>query len=380
MDDRKKERTELIERNIMKKIAVITMHAVKNYGSVLQTYATQRLFEMHDLQPIIIDYRRPWDTGFSYYFDVKGKDFKDILKQFIYFPSKIKQRKIFGSFLKKYISLTKYEYRSLEDFYQHPIDADVFCTGSDQVWNSGWNRGMKNEFFLTFVPEGKKKVSFAASIGKDSIDEEEKKKIAEYLNSYNAISVRERSSVELLNQIGFSDVELILDPTLQLPQREWRNLVGTDNRIANDYVLLIQLNRNKEFDRFAVRFAREHGKRLLRLCLRVDQAILPGRAIIIPDVIDYLRYIADADYVLTDSFHAVSFCLGFEKNFYCVLPDLYSSRIKSILTDLGLMNRIVEGFTLSDQQVDDINYKNVNALINDLRNNSLKYLDRISSI
>lgn len=380
MDDRKKERTELIERNIMKKIAVITMHAVKNYGSVLQTYATQRLFEMHDLQPIIIDYRRPWDTGFSYYFDVKGKGFKDILKQFIYFPSKIKQRKIFGSFLKKYISLTKYEYRSLEDFYQHPIDADVFCTGSDQVWNSGWNRGMKNEFFLTFVPEGKKKVSFAASIGKDSIDEEEKKKIAEYLNSYNAISVRERSSVELLNQIGFSDVELILDPTLQLPQREWRNLVGTDNRIANDYVLLIQLNRNKEFDRFAVRFAREHGKRLLRLCLRVDQAILPGRAIIIPDVIDYLRYIADADYVLTDSFHAVSFCLGFEKNFYCVLPDLYSSRIKSILTDLGLMNRIVEGFTLSDQQVDDINYKNVNALINDLRNNSLKYLDRISSI
>ena len=380
MDDRKKERTELIERNIMKKIAVITMHAVKNYGSVLQTYATQRLFEMHDLQPIIIDYRRPWDTGFSYYFDVKGKGFKDILKQFIYFPSKIKQRKIFGSFLKKYISLTKYEYRSLEDFYQHPIDADVFCTGSDQVWNSGWNRGMKNEFFLTFVPEGKKKVSFAASIGKDSIDEEEKKKIAEYLNSYNAISVRERSSVELLNQIGFSDVELILDPTLQLPQREWRNLVGTDNHIANDYVLLIQLNRNKEFDRFAVRFAREHGKRLLRLCLRVDQAILPGRAIIIPDVIDYLRYIADADYVLTDSFHAVSFCLGFEKNFYCVLPDLYSSRIKSILTDLGLMNRIVEGFTLSDQQVDDINYKNVNALINDLRNNSLKYLDRISSI
>lgn len=364
----------------MKRIAVITMHAVKNYGSVLQTFATQRLFELHGLKPIIIDYRRPWDTGFSYYFDVKGKGFKDILKQFIYFPSKIKQRKIFGSFLKKYISLTKYEYRYMEDFHQHPIDADVFCTGSDQVWNSGWNRGMKKEFFLSFVPEGEKKVSYAASIGKVSIDEEEKKKIAEYLNSYNAISVRERSSVELLNQIGFSDVELVLDPTLQLPQREWRNLVGTDNHIANDYVLLIQLNRNKEFDRFAVRFAREHGKRLLRLCLRVDQAILPGKAIIIPDVIDYLRYIADADYVLTDSFHAVSFCLGFEKNFYCVLPDLYSSRIKSILTDLGLMDRIVYEYKLTEYQTINIDYQKVDGLIDKLREQSNNYLDNICMI
>ena len=380
MDDRKKESKTLIERKMMKRIAVITMHAVKNYGSVLQTLATQRLFELHGLKPIIIDYRRPWDTGFSYYFDVKGKGFKDILKQFIFFPSKIKQRKIFGSFLKKYINLTKYEYRSMEDFDQHPIDADVFCTGSDQVWNSGWNRGMKKEFFLSFVPEGKKKVSFAASIGKASIDEEEKKAIAEYLKSYNMLSVRERSSVEFLNQIGFDNVELVLDPTLQLPQNEWRNLVGTDHHIASDYVLLIQLNRNKEFDHFAVRFAREHGKRLLRLCLRIDQAILPGKAIIIPDVIDYLRYIADADYVLTDSFHAVSFCLGFEKNFYCVLPELYSSRIKSILTDLNLMDRIVEGYSLSDRQVDKINYKKVNILIDGLRSNSLKYLDRISSI
>ncbi len=364
----------------MKRIAIITMHAVKNYGSVLQTLATQRLFELHGLQPIIIDFRRHWDTGFSYFFDVKGKSFKDILKQFIYFPSKSKQRKVFGSFLKKYISLTEHEYRSGEDFNQHPIDADLFCTGSDQVWNSGWNRGMKEEFFLTFVPEGKKKVSFAASIGKTSIDEEEKKTIAEYLKSYNAISVRERSSVELLNQIGFDDVELVLDPTLQLPQEEWRNLAGADNHIASDYVLLIQLNRNKEFDRFAVRFAKEKGKKLLRICLRVDQAILPGKAIIIPDVIDYLRYIADADYVLTDSFHAVSFCLGFEKNFYCVLPELYSSRIKSILADLDLMDRIVEGYSLSDQQVDKINYKKVNSLIEGLRSNSSKYLDKISLI
>ena len=57
----------------MKRIAVITMHAVKNYGSVLQTYATQRIIQIKGCDPVIIDFRRPWDTGITYYLDVKNK-------------------------------------------------------------------------------------------------------------------------------------------------------------------------------------------------------------------------------------------------------------------------------------------------------------------
>lgn len=359
----------------MKKIAIITMHAVKNYGSVLQTYATQRLFQNRELEPVIIDYRRPWDTGKAYYFDIKNKTWKDIVKQIVYFPSKFRQKKVFGDFLKKYINLTEYSYRNISDFEKHPCIADIYCTGSDQVWNSGWNRGVKEEFFLTFVKDGEKKISYAASIGKEEIEEDEKIKIKRYLSTYSAVSVRERSSVNLLNTIGIQDVNLVIDPTLQLSQKEWRALIKTKVRKYSNYVLLIQLNRNRKFDIFAQRFAKENNKTLLRLCLRFDQVVLPGKAVAIPDVTDYLWLIDNADFVLTDSFHAVSFSLNFEKNFYAVLPNKYSSRIISILKDLDLEKRIVIDYALSSEQVRDIEYSKVNKKIAKLRQQSDKYID-----
>ena len=359
----------------MKKIAIITMHAVKNYGSVLQTYATQRLFQKRELEPVVIDYRRPWDTGKAYYFDIKNKTWKDIVRQIVYFPSKFRQKKVFGDFLQKYINLTKYTYHNISDFERHPCIADIYCTGSDQVWNSGWNRGVKEEFFLTFVKEGKKKISYAASIGKEEIENDEKLKIKKYLSTYSAVSVRERSSVNLLNALGIQDVNLVIDPTLQLSQEEWRELLKTKERRYRNYVLLVQLNRNREFDVFAQRFAKENNKTLLRLCLRLDQIVLPGKAVVIPDVTDYLWLIDDADYVLTDSFHAVSFSLNFEKNFYAVLPKKYSSRIVSILNDLNLEKRIVSDYTLAQGQVEDIEYTKVNEKIAELRRQSDKYID-----
>ena len=126
---------------------------------------------------------------------------------------------------------------------------------------------------------------------------------------------------------------------------------------------------------FAQRFAKENNKTLLRLCLRLDQIVLPGKAVVIPDVTDYLWLIDNADYVLTDSFHAVSFSLNFEKNFYAVLPKKYSSRIVSILNDLNLEKRIVSDYTLAQGQVEDIEYTKVNEKIAELRRQSDKYID-----
>ena len=93
----------------MKTIGIITMHAVKNYGSVLQTLATQMIFELRGLKPVIIDYRRPWDTGASYYFDLNNNNPTGIMKQALYLPSRIKQERVFGRFLSKYINLTEHE-------------------------------------------------------------------------------------------------------------------------------------------------------------------------------------------------------------------------------------------------------------------------------
>lgn len=359
-----------------KKIAVITLHAVKNYGSVLQTLATQELFRLMGGQVVVIDYRRKWETGKGYYFYISKKSFKSIIRQLLILPTKIKQKHIFENFLKNYIFLSDRTYQSEDDLIRYSINADIYCTGSDQVWNSGWNGGIIPAYYLTFVPDNKKKISYAASFGNEKVCSvlAEEKKVEEYLKDYAAISIRETGSGKILDNMGIIDYKVVLDPTLQLPKAHWNSIIGTRKVPICNYVLLIQLNRNTKFDAFAVDFASKRNKRLVRLCLRYDQIILPGKSIAIPDVLDYLRYITNADFVLTDSFHAISFCLNFNKDFYCILPKAYSTRLTSILEITNLTGRIITDYTLRERNTFPIDYKRVNQIIESMRRYSMDYL------
>lgn len=323
----------------MKKIAIITLHDVNNYGSVLQTYATQCYFEKLGLDVVIIDYRRPWETKWGYWFYLSEKKFVGVIRNMIYFPSKIIQLGKFQRFREKYLKLTERSYTSAMELNEEPIVADYYCTGSDQVWNSGWNAGVITEYFLDFVKNGAPKISFAASFGNSAISDKEEKKIKPFLVAYDLITVREKQSVDMLkNKMGLNALE-ILDPTLQMDGEFWKKLCKPERIVNEKYVLLIQLNRNYIFDNLAVKFASEKNLKLVRLCLRVDQLVLPGKCILIPEVEDYIRLIRDAEFVLTDSFHAVSFCLNLEKQFYVYYPEKYSERLKSILSIMHLSNR-----------------------------------------
>lgn len=323
-----------------KDIAIITLHSVNNYGSVLQAYATQCFFEEFGLNSIIIDYRRPWETCLGYWFYLNEKSIKGIARNIMYFPSKIVQRKRFQSFRKKYLKLSQETYTNSGELRNRPIKADYYCTGSDQVWNSGWNEGVISAFYLDFVDDKNAvKLSFAASFGNSELSNNEKSIIKPFLAEYSLITVRERQAEEMIrNGLGLEAFE-ILDPTLQMSGDFWKCMCSKRRIISNGYVLLIQLNRNRHFDKLALEFAKKHKLKLVRLCLRLDQIVLPGKCILIPNVLDYIRLIRDAEYILTDSFHAISFCLNLEKQFYVYYPNKYSERIKSILSVLNLFDR-----------------------------------------
>lgn len=102
---------------------------------------------------------------------------------------------------------------------------------------------------------------------------------------------------------------------------------------------------------------------MIRLCLRIDQATLPGKCVIIPKVEDYVRLIRDAEYVLTDSFHAVSFCLNLEKQFYVYYPEKYSERLKSILEIMKLKDREL----INNDFKGKIDYKDIRIILNKKR-------------
>lgn len=212
--------------------AIITLHNSPNYGSCLQTYATQRIFESLGVASTVVDYYRhdaipENETERA----LNGQLAKKIpilelpgVKSLARVPVSrmvARRRAPLDEFRRSALNLTSQKYYSAEELEANPPDADVYVTGSDQVWNSTWNGGFERAFYLSYAPEGAKKIAYAASIGKSSLDDWEVPLMREALLRYDAISVREAEAAELLDSIGVPGAVPVVDPTLMLGRAEW---------------------------------------------------------------------------------------------------------------------------------------------------------------
>lgn len=190
------------------------------------------------------------------------------------------------------------------------ISGWVDCTGSDQVWNSKWNNGILPCLYLSFVPNDKYKFAFSASFGQSKLSTEEINKTKPYLEQYNRISVREKEGEAIVKeQYHIENCVHLVDPTLCVSGDFWRKY-ESKRKIKSEYILVYNLNRSKEFDRYAVELSRRTGLKLVRFCTRYDQFYRPGKSMLVPEVFDFISLIDNAKYVLTDSFHATAFSLN----------------------------------------------------------------------
>lgn len=367
------------------KIDVITMQCIRNYGSVLQTYATQKKLEDAGFDVEIINYYRkdsvsPKASVETYLAD-NPKWNSSFIKRLVYriwkTPVHKRQFEVFGDFLKKYINLTTNMYFSNEELLVNCPKADWYCVGSDQMWNTDYNKGIEEAYYLSFVPQGEKCFAFSTSIGKDSLSQTEAVELKTRINKFNLISVRERSAQEILTGMGLKNVEHILDPTLMLPKEQWMKFVQPRSE-RRKYVLIYQLNKNSNFDVIAEKFARERQLELLRINLVPENRGLPGKSIYLPSVEEFVSLFYYAEYIITDSFHGTSFCVNFQKNFAIVKPEKFFTRIESVLNLLGLEERVINSYSELEHLDYDIEYdqaiktlckerKKVDSFINKLR-------------
>lgn len=271
------------------KISILTLQNIHNYGSMLQGYATQILFEKEGYEVEIVNYVRK-DAAFWTSIRDYGKDnnrLKGLAKMIAVIPTKIKFTLIWNKFSKKHLKLSNYKYFTEDDFHKHKIEADIYCVGSDQVWNTKWNKGLLPEFFLSYA-YGKKRISFCSSIGKAELSDDEKSFFSNYLNDFSKISVRENRAVEILNDIGIKNVDLLLDPTLLVGNDVWNHLAYKRRLIKKNYLLVYQLNNNKNFDQYVENFAKTHHLKLVRIGIRLDQFLKNGKVITVPSLEKFL--------------------------------------------------------------------------------------------
>lgn len=361
---------------MMKKITILTLQNVRNYGSVLQALATQALFEDLGWEVDFFNYYRAnissiWQRCRTWNKN-KGIVAKIVLP-FILIPTFIKLDKTFLNFLKKYLHVQKQRVSTIEDFKAIQLTSDIYCTGSDQTWNSDWNDGILPEMFLEFVPDSVKKISYAASMGKGQLDEWEKAETKRLLQRYSAISVRESTAVDIINELGITGAVHVLDPTLQMPREFWMKWAKKPKE--ENYVLIYQLNTNPQFDAYASIFAKQKGLKLLRFCTRYDQIVKCGKSLLIPNVEDFVSYIAYAECVITDSFHATAFSINLNTNFISIYPNSFSSRLASILEQTGLQHRHLTSYDdFSFVENMNVNFAEANRILDAERVKAIEFL------
>lgn len=370
----------MIEKsNNLKTVGIITMHRTTNYGSILQAYALQEKIKYLGYNTQFIDYRPDRITMISMIKGLKNKN--DILKKslavrtivrLIMIPSYILRFRTFKRFLKKNLTLSNDMYKNEEDFENNDLSFDTYCTGSDQVWNSEWNGKIDKPYFLAFAPDNARKISYAASFGKKSLDDWEKNETKKLLERYDKISVRENNAINILADLGINDAQCVLDPTLLLNGEEWRKISSSKFK-KEEYILVYNLNRNKKIHDYAEKLSELTGLKIKYITYQLHDFYKKGKMYCNCAVEDYLALIDNAKYVVTDSFHGVAFSINLNTNFIVIYPGKFSSRLESILQITDLKNRVATDDNINEL-CNDVDFSNVNKIIEDERKKSIKYL------
>ena len=355
------------------KISVITIHRVYNFGSVLQAFATQKIFESKGCEVEVIDYISSirtakhlilGDKGISPIYRI-GRTMSIILKELT-----------IGRFIKKRINLSC-RYITENDLDSNPPKADIYITGSDQTWNSQYNEGLDRGYFLDFIDNNADRVAFVSSFGKTKLEDYEVEATKQYLSRYRLISVREDSAVSILEEMNIPAVQLI-DPTLQIRKKDWVS-IASKRLIKQKYLILMLLYQedNNATD-YARKIADEKGLRLVKISweLRKDPRIDKLMTHRTPE--DFLSLFYYADFVVTNSFHGLAFSINLEKPFIVIPRNEYNSRIESLLKLCNLQNRMVctEKQAL-DASKRDIDYKSVRGVLEVERKRADKFVNEI---
>lgn len=360
-------------------IKIITRHSPSNYGSLLQSIATLRVVNELGHNAQIIDYIRDDECGLKavitslkYKQKWSGNFIKKILYIAVRYPEEKWAELRFNKMRKKYLYLTK-RCSTHEDLMQ--LEADVFMTGSDQVWGPMTNGLYDSAFFLAPMKNGKK-VSYAASFGRTEFSPEVIAAYEAMLVKYDKVTVRESSAVKLLNDWDIACEGQVLDPTLLLNAKQWGEYMSSP--IKGDYVLIYEIHNNPQLDDYAKRFAKYVGLPLVRVSPTFHQVCRGGRFVFCPEVGTFLSYIKHAKFMLTDSFHGTAFAINLNVQFIEVLPNNKTgARNQSILQLTGLQNRIVTDFSDFSLAGKNIDFEKVNEVIRQERVKSMDLLNKV---
>lgn len=362
--------------NKILKVAFITIHLGSNFGSILQAIATDWLLKKCGCESQIINYI-PDRCTWRRFFKRNCKSLLGWAKILFGIPMVAYNKYVYNSFLKRYVLVSKPIYRN-NNFIESCPKADVYVTGSDQVWNSIHNEGLDRRYYFDDFPEGTIKIAFSSSIGREMLDKEEYAEVKRMLRSYKAISVREASAKLLIESMGYKVIH-VLDPTFMLDKKDWLQYMS--KRIVKQPYILVYLPyniHNKDLIyRSVYKIALRKGLKIVTFSWNIFPDKLADKTIYFANPGDFLSLMFYADCIVTNSFHGTAFSINLNKQFYVYLPSSFGTRILSVLELCCLKCRLLAADeVISDEKIDiEIDYIPVNSILNEERVKAYTFLE-----
>lgn len=352
-----------------RKIALLTLPLHSNYGGILQCYALQTVLERMGCEVTVLNRQPKKPMSLVLLFLLRCVSmFKCMFRRYLlgekewrvqkpwdsfYMPYRAKAMlggnpRFLQAFVREHIHQTKPLYSS-QELGQAAEEGqfDSFVVGSDQVWREQYAPEI-TDYFLGFLPDSDRrpKVAYAASFGLErvGISDEKLERCRQLSQKFTSVSVREQSAVRLAKEVLDMDARWVLDPTMLLSAEDYKFASrSTEKSWAGVVTYILDGN---EIDSQVVRDVSNSlflPVEAISLC-PLDKNGFP--AVMFP-VEWWLNSFAQADFVVTDSFHGCVFSIIYRKPFIAIANgERGIDRFKSLLGYFGLQDRLV--FSMED--------------------------------
>ena len=329
-------------------IGILTYQFAINYGAQMQCYALYNILKDKGHEVVVINYT-PHKINNLRLNDIRQAarqlkesfDWEHLQTACHILTHSPGMRKSFHRFQNRYLQIGPYCSTPQEIVTKYP-QLDAMIVGSDQVWAPAHHK--TSVYFLNFNPpfEGLK-IAYAPSMGPNP-EELDKNYVKKLLTGYIAVSVRERRTKDFLERNGiYSNVSLVLDPTMLLDDRDYDSLIDKEPIIKGKYLFYYTPGGIRP----------EFLKEALYIGDKLGLPVVYDNFYHRKDIKDYcniyaypetgpsefLNLVKNATAVCGASFHLMVFSILFQKNFYCMNGDI-DSRMNNLMVSMGLEDRI----------------------------------------
>ena len=385
----------------MKKIGIAAVTYKDNFGSALQTYATQYVLEKIGYDARIFEinavHRGIKIKKFFYYL---GRLFDPVEAKYLFANLKSRSRKQASVATDQFAQDMKVRHQMYQSFNMKwnkmlPIangwsglrkqaaKMDAVVVGSDQLWRPSNIVG--GYYTLEFVPDEVKKIAFSTSFGVPELPKRLHRHAKRFLSRIDYISVREDSGADIVKHECGREAKVVCDPTMMMTAEDWMHIQREGPIADGKYILMYLMGDNPEQREFVKKLSNQTGCRIIGLLhgatyISYDEEVADEKPYNVgpSEFVNLIRY---AEYVCTDSFHCCVFSILNSTKFFAFRrwPDgskfSANDRLYTLLKFTGLNRRMLNGSEdVKKCVMDEIDFQDVLTKVTQRRNESMIFL------